>query len=537
MQSVNRRHFLKYSLLGVTGAVSAVWAARYFQSLKKKISYVNHDQSMLGHRIRDNSVDIKITEVQKIQTVILGAGISGLTAGHFLKKSGYHQFQIFEMSERAGGNSDCFESKNGKAPWAAHYLPIIRNDDPVLADFLLENNIITDIQNGLPVYNEEYLCHSPQERLLYKGSWQEGSLLPQQHLSESSSQKINDFLKLTNELKNRKGSDGKFLFSIPVDKSSQDIEWKKLDQISFYEFIVSKDFQCEELDWYIQYALADDFGCSWKSVSAWAGLHYFCSRNGISANTEEQSVLTWPEGNSFLSECLQKNLSENIQLNRQVIRVSQSGQHYEVIFKNIQTQEYFKVKAEKVIFALPRFTAPSLITDYPQLKTAQYFPWLVSQILVERSILEKRSSLCWDNVKYGEKGLGYINNHHQTVTQSQQQVLLTLYYSFFEGQASEARSAISKWSAQQTQEFILNELKKIHPEIEESIESIDYKFLGHGMIAPTVNFIWKNRLLDFKEQWKGIHFSHSDMSGISVFEEAFHQGHKAALKVRSELKL
>jgi hypothetical protein len=533
---MQRRRFLKFSLFAATGLVGAVWARRYFVSLQRKIQFVHHDHSVQGHFIRQRQPDFIISHEEKIQTVILGAGISGLSAGYFLKKSGYDSFRIFEMSDRPGGNSDCFDSKNGQAPWAAHYLPVIRNDDSTLTEFLVENNVITGFKDKLPNYNEEYLCQAPHERLLYKGSWQEGSLMPQQHLNATSSQKINDFLKLTNDLKNKKGTDGKFLFSIPVEKSSQDSDWLKLDQLTFFDYIVSHGFQCEELDWYIQYALADDFGCSWKTVSAWAGLHYFCSRNGLSANTEEQSVLTWPQGNAFLSECLQKSISAHIQTSHQVVKISAKGIGYEVVLRNTRSQNYIRIIAEKVIYALPRYTAPYVISDYPKLNSGQYFPWLISQIRVDRSILEEKSTLCWDNVKFGEKGLGYINNQHQLLSQDQQKVLLTYYYSFFEGQASENRKLVAEWSEQDTQSFIINELKKMHPKIEEHIESIDYKFLGHGMIAPVVNFIWKDRLQDFVEIWKGIHFCHTDMSGISIFEEAFHQGHKAALRALSELK-
>lgn len=32
-----------------------------------------------------------------------------------------------------------------------------------------------------------------------------------------------------------------------------------------------------------------------KETSAWAGIHYFASRNGRGANTESQDVITWPE--------------------------------------------------------------------------------------------------------------------------------------------------------------------------------------------------------------------------------------------------
>jgi len=38
--------------------------------------------------------------------------------------------------------------------------------------------------------------------------------------------------------------------------------------------------------------------------------------------------------------------------------------------------------------------------------------------------------LCWDNVIYGSKGLGYVYNQHQSLEQIIPKKVITYYYSF-----------------------------------------------------------------------------------------------------------
>jgi hypothetical protein len=84
---------------------------------------------------------------------------------------------------------------------------------------------------------------------------------------------------------------------------------------------------------------------------------------------------------------------------------------------------------------------------------------------------------------------------------------------------------------------ILNDLKKAHPMIEKAIQKIDVKIWGHAMICPKVGFIHgKERKKAQLPINNNIHFAHSDLSGISIFEEAFYQGHKVAEDILRILK-
>jgi hypothetical protein len=51
------------------------------------------------------------------------------------------------------------------------------------------------------------------------------------------------------------------------------------------------------------------------------------------------------------------------------------------------------------------------------------------------------------------------------------------------------------------------------------------------MIRPRPNFIWGGARAAAQKPFRGIHFAHTDLSGIALFEEAFDHGIRAAEEV------
>ncbi len=72
-------------------------------------------------------------------------------------------------------------------------------------------------------------------------------------------------------------------------------------------------------------------------------------------------------------------------------------------------------------------------------------------------------------------------------------------------------------------EAILNDLGRAHPDIRECVSRIDVMRMGHAMIRPSPGFL--NRAVPAVPQ---VHFANSDLSGISIFEEAQYHGVEAA---------
>ena len=54
---------------------------------------------------------------------------------------------------------------------------------------------------------------------------------------------------------------------------------------------------------------------------------------------------------------------------------------------------------------------------------------------------------------------------------------------------------------------------------------------GHAMIHPRPGFIWSEARRKAAHDYRGIHFAHTELSGVALMEEAFYHGLRAAEEV------
>ena len=80
-------------------------------------------------------------------------------------------------------------------------------------------------------------------------------------------------------------------------------------------------------------------------------------------------------------------------------------------------------------------------------------------------------------------------------------------------------------------EILLPDLEKMHRGITNDIAEVDLWIWGHGMISPSIDYLWNEKRQKMLSDFQGIEFAHSDMSGISIFEEAQFRGVEAAKKI------
>ena len=195
---------------------------------------------------------------------------------------------------------------------------------------------------GLPVYNEFYLCSDPMERLFIQGRWQEG-LMPNLGISEKDRQQYAEFFGTMERFKQAKGSDNRRAFAIPLELSSADEGFRRFDRISMRRFMSDNGWDSGPLLWYVDYCCRDDYGCTMDNVSAWAGIHYFASRNGKAANAEPHAVVTWPEGNGWIVKKMAESLRNKIRCNSCVLNIERSGDHIATDFIDRSTKTVTRI--------------------------------------------------------------------------------------------------------------------------------------------------------------------------------------------------
>lgn len=524
----NRRNFIKTTLLSIA---ALPFIESCTQTIEKIIFKVTGTNYILGHRLRTADFP-KPTKTIKQNIVIIGGGISGLSAARYLTKNGVTDYKIIELENEVGGNSTAGENLYSKYPLGAHYLPLPNNSDKELINFLNEENIITHFKNNSPVFNEAYLCFDPHERLFIKNYWQEG-IIPKYSLDQTDLDTFKKFDTLINELKIAKGNDNLFAFDIPISQSSQDEKFTKLDKITLAEWLNRNQLNNEHLNIYLNYCCKDDYGIGIEKVSAWAGLHYFCARKNSNNN-----VLTWPQGNHFLVEKLAKYSNNNQLKNEIAYQITEGENNVNILVYDAKNNESKTIIANKVIVTTPQFVTKYLIKNRKDLASNfEYAPWITATIVVKKIPLGEGAPLSWDNVIHNGFGLGYIYNQHQHLHQYKPPFVLTFYAALSDKDLTTERRNLYSKSDEYWKNIILMDLEKAHYGITSEIESIEIHKKGHGMVSPFPDFIFSEKLKQAAANTKNIYFAHSDLSGISIFEEAFHQGINASKKLLHETTL
>jgi predicted NAD/FAD-dependent oxidoreductase len=491
-------------------------------SLRSRIVGSDHG---LGHQLRDRNFPLA-KPGPKVGTLIVGAGASGAAAAYTLKKAGYDNFQIIDLAIDAGGNARAGHHGELSYPWGAHYLPQPDHANLDLLSFLEDAGAITGRQsNGKPIYNEDYLCHDIEERLHYQGRWHEG-LIPWRSLDRTTVAEMKAFYAFVDTLRSRPGQDGRPGFHIPLALSSQDENLLKLDRLTFAEFIKGQGWTSPFLAWYLNYACRDDYGTDWQETSAWAGLHYFSARLG-----DGGKVLTWPEGNHWLIRQLLKGIEAKFQGRELAHSLKRQGRGWALESWSEEMQENRLWQADRIILALPRYVIARLLPEATYSKSLMsYAPWMVANCQVSELPGEgEGTSLAWDNVPYGSNSLGYVVASHQQIRRYQGPSVLTSYWPLTGGSSDYLRMIAGMRSGDDWARLVLNDMEGMHPDYSKKIEKIDVWLWGHGMIQPKPGFLWgslRASMNAFPEA--NLAFAHSDMSGISIFEEAFSQGVAAA---------
>ncbi|MFC1224586.1 NAD(P)-binding protein [Pedobacter sp. BG31] len=532
---LKRRSFLLRIGL-ITGGIFLNSCYKKIRSAKYNIQgALQGPDANAGHLLRDKLKLPVAKNTRKVKTLIVGSGISGLSAGRWLKKNGETNFEILELEKHIGGNSYFGSNKIASYPLGAHYITIANNDDALLIDFLKEIDVITHFEGQLPYYNDYYITFDPEERLLINGAWQEG-LIPDFGVPVADKKEIRRFLAEVDQLKNTRGNDGKFLFNIPLNSSSTDENYRKLDKITFEAYLKEKGYRSKYLLWYLNYACKDDYGQKISYVSAWAGLHYFASRRGMAANAAQNAILTWPEGNGWIMKKLAEQLKAHIKTSNLCYELKPiSNGNTLVTVWNTKTQLTENIEVEKIILCAPQFVNNRLLENFNRnidYKAFNYSPWLIANITINELPESKGVSLCWDNVAYNTPSVGYVNAAQQHLNLSEDKKVITYYLPLCDFEPAIARLAAYSRNYEQWLDIVIPELEVIHPGITEAIETIDFWVWGHGMITPAKDFIWSKNLEKAKLPIDNkIFFAHSDLSGVSIFEEAFHQGINAAKQV------
>jgi len=520
------------AVVGLCGGAATLSFLRRERTLAIPGAMLGANKS-LGHILRSGGAPAPSSE-SRAGIVIVGGGVAGLCAGWELKKKGLRDFVMLELARAPGGNSVSGRSSVCAYPWGAHYVPMPGPEAVFTRELFEELGVITGYgDRGLPVYHEYYICGYPQERLLVGGQWQEG-FVPSLGASKEDIREFDSFFSAMDGLKRARGADGRRAFVIPVDESSHDERFLQLDNISMAQYMEQNGWKSKRLLWHVDYCCRDDYGAGMSQVSAWAGIHYFASRNGEAANAEPSAVLTWPEGNGWITAKLAERLKDAVKTGALVTSVEPSGNGALVDYYDAGAKKSHRIHADAVIFAAPRFVADHVVKGLRGV-TAQnggapaYSPWMVANITLASNPRGPGAPLAWDNVRYGASSLGYVVATHQQLASHPAETVITMYFPLDGQPPAPARKEAEAKTLDEWKRMSVEELCLMHPGMESQVKNVDVWVWGHAMVRPSPGFMWGAAgRLAMQSVFENVFFAHSDMSGISIFEEAQYRGVTAA---------
>ena len=316
----------------------------------------------VGHKIRDAHRWPSPQSARKVDTVIIGGGMAGLSAAWRLQKAGVQDFVVLEMEDSVGGTARSGKSGRFAYPWGAHYVPVPMAGNTAMIGLLDEIGVVDQIAaDGTPVIAEQFLCRDPEERVFFEGHWHHG-LYPFAGATDQDKQQLEKFEDRISQWVGKRDDQGRRMFAIPCAAASTSEDVMALDQQSMADWMDRNGFTSERLRWVVDYSCRDDYGLTIDQASAWAGLFYFAARVK-NPDDDPQSVITWPEGNGRIVHHFASKCSDRLRNNHAVTSVENVDGGVEIKAWDVGQSRPLAFKAKRVIFAAPQFLAPHLIRD------------------------------------------------------------------------------------------------------------------------------------------------------------------------------
>ncbi len=483
-----------------------------------------------GHELRNATLAQASGEPQRVGVAIVGGGPSGLSAAWRLERLGFRDFVVLELEPRAGGTATYGTEGVVPHPWGAHYVPVPAVENRGLVALLDEVGVLSRDEQGAVRGQERWLVRQPEERIFAGGRWHEG-LFPAALASAQDLAELKRFEAEMARLSGLRDARGRRAFALPMWASSDDAEFTAYDRISAAAWLSEHGFQSPLLHWYVEYACRDDYGSSLERTSAWAMLFYFCARVP-GPGQESAPFLSWPEGNGRLVAHLARLVGDRLRAGALVTDVYPTSTGVELAVLDAKTHQLSRIVASSVVMATPTFVTARLLRPWRESRPAfleefRFAPWWVANVHLKERPASKGFPFAWDNVLYDSPSVGYVVATHQAL-RDRGPTIWTYYRPLWEEEPKAMRGKLMELSQAAAATEVLDDLGRAHRSLRAAVERVDVWRWGHAMITPAPGFVFGPARKQAQASLGPVHFAHSDLSGIPLFEEAQARGVVAA---------
>jgi glycine/D-amino acid oxidase-like deaminating enzyme len=492
-----------------------------------------------GHRLLGAGLEgRRIRDEIPVDVLVVGTGVAGAAAAWWLARAGVRDVHVVELEDAVGGTARGGTLPRSAYPMGAHYLPAPRRDDRRLHAMLRDLGLaLGRDRRGEVDWAPGAICAAPIERHHLDGRWFEG-LYPLHGQTGDEEAQWRAWIAHLRELDGRVGRDGRRLFALPVQHSSTEL--RDLDRISMASYLDRLGLSSWRLRWLVDYACRDDYGARLDQTSAFAALHHFLAR-GLE-DEQDRFLLTFADGNAPLVAGMLElaDLGDRLHLGAAARRVdADTGR---VLVHAFADDVGLAFEARVVLWAAPRFVLSHVLAGGPVVPRLEQTAWLVANVELGDAPGGLGAPLSWDNVPVARtegpverwpSDLGYVvATHGEARTGAIAPGTVITHYEPLPADAISTTAQRRAWLAgagvEELVERVMGSLSRLHPAIRSSVRRLDLHRWGHAMVLPRPGLLFGPELAAARAPVGRVLPCAADVTGLPLFEEAFHAGVAAA---------
>ncbi|MCA9801123.1 MAG: FAD-dependent oxidoreductase [Cyanobacteria bacterium HKST-UBA02] len=496
----SRRDFLKKVALSF--GASLFWHTDLNRAARAGTSYKiaswKGDDFTVGHHIRDAKLPrLPSKTSKKVDFVIVGGGLAGLSAAHYLKDE---SFLLLEQYDSTGGHA--------------------RGDSFRGIDYSFGSQYFTDMEGDLGELVHE-LDLKPVKMETGESKWYwDGSLTG----SEAGTAPGKELARLKEEVKKYSGM---FSSNILADYRKH-AELKKLDGSTLHSALASYDPKfLALLNSYCKSSLCGGI----KQVSALAGLSLLDDLNLPTYEFEGGN----PALSRALAESVKKNQPDSVVTDAFVWSIEATDRGVSVVYGSGSKRT--RVECKHVIVAIPHMISSRILHGVDDKLKASLFGFRYGSYLVANLLMRKRvfdgpfdswfaPPLDFADITVAETPYMMTGNYKEEMGS-----VLTVYQPY--EAASIGRVLLFKGDREALSSKMMDQLSKVAPEVRGALEEIVLARWGHALAVPRPGYF---DLVDSLTALSpdSISFAHSSALGLPCAEAAVSAARQAVARARKK---